>query len=435
MSVPIPAVVFHEVTSLSPDGRGVARVDGKALFITGALPGERVSVRGLKRHRNYDEATLDSLERPSPARVDPRCAHFGVCGGCSLQHLNPETQIAAKQQHLLEELHRTARVEPTAVLPPLVATPWAYRRRARLGARYVGKKGRVVVGFRERSMPFVADLARCEILAPPLGGLIEPLGALLTGLDIRERVPQVEVAVADNATALVFRVLSPPTERDLVQLRAFGGEHGVQIYLQPGAIASAAPLGEASPLVYRLPEFDVELKFRPTDFVQVNAELNRRMVRRAIELLAPSGTEDVLDLFCGLGNFTLPLARHCRRAVGVEGDAGLIERALANASANGIENAEFHRADLAAIDPELSWARHPYARVLLDPPRAGAREVLPLIDRSGAARVVYISCHAGSLARDSGILVHELGFRLECAGVIDMFPHTSHVESMAVFQR
>lgn len=435
MSAPLPTSRFHDVTSLSHDGRGVAHVDGKALFITHALPGERVSVRNWKRHRNYDEAVLDAFERPAPERVSPRCAHFGVCGGCSLQHLDPAAQIAAKQEHLLEELKRTARVEPDAVLAALVAEPWNYRRRARLGARFVGKKGRVVVGFRERAAPLVADLRRCEILASPLDSLIESLGALLTALDIRARVPQVEIAVAENATALVFRVLSPPTERDLEQLRAFATRFGVQIHLQPGAVDSLTALGEAPPLVYALPDFAVELEFRPTDFVQVNAPLNRAMVRRAIELLAPESTDHVLDLFCGLGNFTLPLARKCAHALGVEGDTTLVERARANAERNQIANAEFQRADLMAIDADVPWVRRSFTRVLLDPPRAGAREVLPLIDRCGAARVVYISCHPGSLARDAGILVHELGFRLECAGVIDMFPHTSHVESLAVFQR
>ncbi len=430
-----PAPVLHDVTSLSHDGRGVAHVEGKALFITGALPGERVSIRRLKQHRNYDEAMLDRIESAAPDRAVPRCAHFGVCGGCALQHLAPAAQIAAKQAHLLEELGRTARVEPATVLAPLVNTPWAYRRRARLGARFVAAKGRVVVGFRERAAPLVADLQRCEILAAPLDALIEPLGAMLTTLDIRSRIPQIEVAIADNATALVFRTLVAPSERDLVKLRAFGAQFRVQIHLQPGGLDSAAPLTLAVPLVYGLPEFGLVLEFRPTDFVQVNAALNRQMITHALELLAPQPQDDVLDLYCGLGNFTLPLARRSAHVVGVEGDAGLIERARENARANRVENAEFHVADLAAIDPQFSWTRRSYERVLLDPPRAGAREALPFIDRWGTRRVVYISCHPGSLARDSGILVHELGFRLEAAGVMDMFPHTSHVESIALFVR
>lgn len=426
---------LHDVVSLTHDGRGVARVGGKVLFIAGALPGERVRVRATKHHRDFDEAILDRVESASPDRVTPRCAHFGVCGGCSLQHLTPGAQIAAKQEHLLQELKRTARVEPAIVLAPLAAAPWGYRRRARLGARFVPRKGRVVVGFRERSAPLVADVRRCEILAAPLDTLIEPLAEMLTSLDIRARVPQIEVAVADNAAALVLRVLTAPGGRDLEKLRAFGERHQVQIHLQPGGPDSVTPLSSAETLVYRLPEFGLELAFLPTDFVQINAALNRRMIARAVELLAPEPRDELLDLYCGIGNFTLPLARRAARVVGVEGDARLIARARDNARANDIENVEFQVADLAAIDPDLSWARRRYERILLDPPRTGAREVLPFIERWGARRVVYVSCHPGSLARDSRILVHELGFRLEAAGVADMFPHTAHVESIAVFRR
>jgi 23S rRNA (uracil1939-C5)-methyltransferase len=431
-----PAPAFHEVTSLSHDGRGVAHVGGKALFIAGGLPGERVSVRNLKVRRHFDEATVDTIERPALQRVQPLCAHFGVCGGCSLQHLDPGAQIAAKHEHLLEELKRIGRAEPARTLEPLTASPWEYRRRARLGARYVAKKGRVVVGFRERAAPFVADLKRCEILAAPLAGLIEPLGEMLTTLDIRARVPQIEVAVGENATALVLRVLQAPLADDLERLRAFARRFDVQIHLQTGGLDSVASLDEAPALLYGLPEFGLELAFRPTDFIQVNAALNRRMIARAIELLAPQPHDEVLDLYCGLGNFTLPLARRAAHIVGIEGESGLLERARHNAQRNGIANVEFHMADLTAIDAQLPWARRSYARVLLDPPRVGAGdEVLRLIERSGARRVVYVSCHPGSLARDSGILVRELGFRLEAAGVIDMFPHTSHVESMALFER
>lgn len=426
----------HEVTSLSHDGRGVAHVGGKALFITGALPGERVSVRNLRVRRHFDEAMVDSIEHASPERCIPRCAHFGVCGGCSLQHLVPQAQIAAKQQHLLEELRRTGRTQPRRFLEPLLDSPWGYRRRARLGARYVSKKHRVVVGFRERAAPLVADLKRCEILAPPLDDLIEALGKILTALDIRTSVPQVEIAVGDNATALVFRVLQAPSEADQERLRAFGRQHGVQIHLQPGGVDSVASLDETPPLFYRLPDFALELVFRPTDFIQVNAALNRKMITQAIELLAPQPHDQVLDLYCGLGNFTLPLARRSARVVGIEGEVGLVERAQDNARRNGITNVEFHVADLANIEAEVSWARSSYARVLLDPPRVGAgEEALGLIERCSARQVVYISCHPGSLARDSAILVEELGFRFEAAGVIDMFPHTSHVESIALFER
>jgi 23S rRNA (uracil1939-C5)-methyltransferase len=316
----------------------------------------------------------------------------------------------------------------------VVDAAWSYRRRARLGARYVAKKGRVVVGFRERSAPLVADLKRCEILAAPLDELIAPLGEMLAALDIRTRVPQIEIAVGDNATALVFRVLQAPSAGDLERLREFGRRYRVQVHLQAGGVESVAPLDACTPLIYRLPDFGVELTFRPTDFIQVNAAVNRRMIAQAIELLAPETEDAVLDLYCGLGNFTLPLARRAAHVVGIEGEAGLIERARENAQRNGISNVEFHAADLTALDAQIPWTQRSYARVLLDPPRVGASEdVLHLIQRCGTRRLVYISCHPGSLARDSGILVGEMGFRLEAAGVIDMFPHTSHVESIAVF--
>ena len=426
---------FHQVTSLSHDGRGVAHRGGKTLFIAGALPGERVSVRKLRSRRSYDEAELDQLLTPSPERVAPRCAHFGVCGGCSLQHLEPGAQLRMKQEHLLEELKRIGRVEPGSVLAPLSAPVWGYRRRARLGARYVPRKEKVVVGFRERAAPLVADLRSCEILADPFGRLITPLSELLTKLSIRARMPQVEVAAADDGIAVVLRVLDPPTDGDLELLRAFGAQHRLQIHLQPGGIESVRPLTGSAALHYRLGEFGVEIEFRPTDFIQVNSVLNRLMVSQALALLEPASNDVVLDLFCGLGNFTLPLARRAGCVVGIEGDSGLLERARSNARANEIANVEFHVANLEAVDPDLPWTRRPYDRVLLDPPRAGARGALPLVARSGAQRVVYISCHPGSLARDAGILVHELGFNLRSAGVMDMFPHTSHVESVAVFGR
>ena len=436
MSSAHPAPTQHEVTSLTHDGRGVAHVGGKALFIAGALPGERVTVREFRKRRHFDEASVDSIEQASPERVTPQCAHFGICGGCALQHLDPGAQIRAKQEHLLEELRRTGRVVPERILEPLVDASWNYRRRARLGARFVAKKGRVVVGFRERAARLVADLARCEILAPPLDAMIAPLGEMLTTLDIRSHVPQIEIAVADNVTALVFRVLQRPSAADLERLRAFGQRFQVQIHLQEGGIDSAAPLGESTPLVYRLADYGLEFTFRPTDFVQINAAINRRMIAGALDLLEVQPQDSVLDLYCGLGNFTLPLARHAAHVVGIEGEAGLIGRARDNARRNSITNVEFHVADLTAVDRLLPWTQRPYARVLLDPPRVGAsEEVLRLVDSSGARRVVYVSCHPGSLARDSGILAGEMGFRLEAAGVIDMFPHTSHVESIALFAR
>jgi 23S rRNA (uracil1939-C5)-methyltransferase len=373
---------------------------------------------------------------PSAARVAPRCRHYGRCGGCALQHLAPAAQLAAKAGELVGQLERIGKVRPARELEPLAGPLYGYRRRARLGVRLLPKTGRAIVGFRERSSPRLADVRDCQVLAAPAGALCEALGELVGLLSIAARVPQIEVAVGERATVFVLRVLAPPAAADLERLRAFGRAHGVEFWLQPGGAETAAPIEPPGAVLdYRLPEFAVTLEFGPLDFVQVNAELNRRMVGRALELLDPGAGDAVLDLYCGLGNFTLPLARRAGRVLGVEGEAGLVGRARRNAERNGIGNARFAVADLAGSLAGEPWARERYARVLLDPPRAGALQVLPLIAASGARRVVYISCHPASLARDAGLLVHAHGFRLLAAGVIDMFPHTAHVESLAVFER
>jgi 23S rRNA (uracil1939-C5)-methyltransferase len=425
------------ITDLSHEGRGVAHVDGKTVFIDAALPGEQVEWQRLKRGSNFDEGRLLRVIEASPHRVEPRCAHFGVCGGCVLQHLSGEQQLHFKQQQLTEALARIGKVTPAEVLPPLQAGVWNYRRRARLSARWVPKKGRTVVGFRERSAPYVADVKHCDVLQAPADGLIEPLSVLLGALSVRNRVPQVEVAVADDAVALVVRVLEPLTPADLALLQQFERDHSVQMFLQPGGYDTVAPLTEAAaPLQYRLPAFDLTLQFLPTDFVQVNGPLNLQMIERAVAMLAPAEGDRVLDLFCGLGNFSLPLARSAGEVVGVEGDASLVARARANAERNGLNNTRFFAANLADESVgSASWATARYDKVLLDPPRAGAKEVLPLVAGSGASTVLYISCHPGSLARDAGILVHEHGYKLQAAGVMDMFPHTAHVESAALFVR
>jgi 23S rRNA (uracil1939-C5)-methyltransferase len=322
------------------------------------------------------------------------------------------------------------------VLEPLVGPVWGYRRRARLGIKHVPRKGRVLVGFRERSAPYVADLHECRVLMPPLDTLMDPLAELVGELSIATRVPQAEVAVAENACAIVLRVLDPPTDADLERMRQFELGHGVRVYLQPGGPATVAPLTPGQDaLCYSLPAFGITLEFEPTDFIQVNAALNETMVSRAVDLLDPQPGERVLDLFCGLGNFSLPLARRAGEVVGVEGDAGLVSRAARNAARQGIGNVTFVATDLAVAAAGAPWSTRSYDRVLIDPPRAGAREVLPVVGSCGAGRVVYISCHPGSLARDAGILVQDHGFRLVAAGVMDMFPHTTHVEAMAVFER
>jgi 23S rRNA (uracil1939-C5)-methyltransferase len=436
------------VAAITHEGEGILRA-GKTAFVAGALPGERIRFRRTKRHRQHDDAQLLEVLEAAADRVQPRCAHFGVCGGCALQHLAPASQLAAKQLELKDNLERVAQVMPDQWLEPLRGPVWSYRRRARLGAKYVIKKGRVVVGFRERLSPYVAALDRCEVLAAPADALITPLSEMLTGLSIRERLPQIELAVADNATALVLRVLVPPTPEDIAKLHVFENAHQVRFYLQPAGLDSVhrlpPPSGAVShpaesPLTYALPAFDVTLEFTPTDFIQINGPINEALVSRAVELLALEPNAQVLDLFCGLGNFTLPLARRAAQVVGVEGDRELVKRAAANARRNGIDNAEFHIADLAkpigdtpATAP--AWAKRAFDSILLDPPRAGAREMLPTVARLAPKRVLYISCHPGSLARDTGMLVHQFGFKLRAAGVLDMFPHTTHVESLALFER
>jgi 23S rRNA (uracil1939-C5)-methyltransferase len=424
-----------QVIDLAHDGRGVAKVDGKTVFVDDALPGELVEFVRRRRQRRFDEARLARVLSMSPDRVVPPCPHFGVCGGCVLQHLAAPRQIELKQSILRDNLERIGRVEPGVLLPPLVSPATGYRRRARLGVRWVERKGRALVGFRERGSNLLADISRCLVLAPPLDDLIEPLSVLITGLTVRARLPQIEAAVGDNGTALVFRVLDPLTDADIDALRAFARHRGVRIYLQSGGYDSVAPLDPvAEPLEYALPSSGLRLAFEPTDFLQVNGPLNERMVALAVDLLAPQSHETVLDLFCGLGNFSLPLAQRAAQVIGVEGDPALVGRAAANAVANGLGNARFIVANLFEDPAEAAWSHTAAARVLLDPPRAGAREVLPALARMRPVRVVYISCHPGSLARDAGVLVHEHGYRLTHAGVMDMFPNTAHVESIAVFE-
>jgi 23S rRNA (uracil1939-C5)-methyltransferase len=424
-----------DVVDLAHDGRGVARDVGKAVFIEGALPGERVRYRVFKRRRQLDEAGLVEVLRASPDRVVPGCGHFGICGGCSLQHLSPPAQLEAKQRQLLDNLERIGRVIPQRVLEPLRGPAWGYRRRARLGVKYVHKKGRVLAGFREREKPYIADIRRCEILPQPLATLPQNLAALVETLELREKLPQVEVAGGDSATALVFRVLEPPGAADIEKIAAFGAAQAVQIFLQTGGLDTVRPLrSDYPPLSYAVDEGRVLIEFGPVDFIQVNREINASMVAAAMEWLMPTQDDTVLDLFCGLGNFTLPLARRSKRVVGVEGDAALVAKAAANAGRNGIGNAAFFKENLFEPTEFGPWSDDHYDLVLLDPPRAGASALLPRMAHWRPRRVVYISCHPGSLARDAEILVHDQGFKLTSAGVMDMFPHTTHVESIAVFE-
>jgi 23S rRNA (uracil1939-C5)-methyltransferase len=425
-----------DIVDLAHDGRGIARdAGGKTVFIEGALPGERVRFRVLKRRRQLDEAGLVDVLTASPDRVVPACAHFGICGGCSLQHLSAPAQLAAKERHLLDNLERIGRVRPEHVLAPLRGPAWAYRRRARLGVKYVYKKGRVLAGFREREKPYLADIQRCEILLEPLATLPRDLAALVETLAIREKIPQVEVAAGDRETALVFRVLEAPGTEDIEKIAAFGVAQGVQIFLQTGGLDTVRALRpDYAPLSYAVDEGRVIIEFGPVDFIQINREINASMVAAALELLQPSAEDRVLDLFCGLGNFTLPLARRAQGAVGVEGDAALLAKAAANAARNGVGNAAFFMENLFEPAKFGPWADERYDLVLLDPPRAGASALLTRMAHWRPRRVVYISCHPGSLARDAEILVYNQGFQLTHAGVMDMFPHTTHVESIAVFE-
>ena len=424
------------VEDLSHDGRGVATHEEKKVFIHGALPGERVMARLTDRKRHFDEGEALEILESSPDRIEPECPHFGQCGGCSLQHLHPERQIEYKDRTLRQNLARIGKVEPEAWWAPLTGPLWGYRRRARLSVRYVHKKERVLVGFRERYGAFVADMQSCAVLKPSIAAQLENLAATILTMDAKRAIPQIEVACGDEQDALVFRHLEPLSEQDLEALRNFARNSGIAVLLQPKGPSSIVALEPSSvELSFALPDFGVKLAFGPSDFVQVNGAMNRRMVERAVSLLDPGEDDRVLDLFCGLGNFTLPIATRAGGVVGVEGDAELVRKGSENARRNGLENAVFFMADLNAEPGGAPWLKKGYDKVLVDPPRSGAEFILPHIAASGAWRLVYVSCHPASLARDAGILVREHGFRLKGAGVMDMFPHTGHVESIALFER
>ena len=430
------------IESVTHDGRGIAAIPGKKVFVAGALPGESVRFQRRKRRRNFDEAELLEVLDPSSARIEPRCAVYGICGGCSLQHTPDEAQRDIKQRALADNLERIGKLEPQHWLEPIYDDSengsWHYRRRARLAVKEVFGKGRVLVGFRERHAPYLTDMRRCEVLAIPVDGLIEALSGLIGKLSISKRLPQIEVAVADNAVALLLRVLDPPTDADREKLKSFSIEHGVRLLLQPGGLDSVTPFypqPPLEPLSYALPDFDITINFEVSDFVQVNGRVNQKMVSEAIRLLEIGEDDRVLDLFCGIGNFSLPMAGSARHVLGVESETRLVERARANAVLNGIDNCEFRCADLGKVDGSESWLRNGWDRVLLDPARAGAAAVASAMSRIGASRIVYVSCNPGTLARDAATLVGTAGYALEAAGIIDMFPHTGHVESLAVFQK
>jgi 23S rRNA (uracil1939-C5)-methyltransferase len=426
------------VLSLDQEGRGVARRDGKAIFIEGALPGEVVACTTRRNKPTYEIATLTTVAKASPARAVPRCPYFGRCGGCALQHLDPRAQVAAKQRVLEDSLWHIGRLKPEQILPAIHGPAWGYRHRARLAVRFVPKKGGALVGFHERASSYVADMKSCEILPPRISRLIEPLRAVVDALSIRSRLPQIEVSIGDAADVLVLRVLEAPSAADAALLKEFAERHGVRLYFQPGGPESARPFhpAEDAPLYYDLPEFDLRISFGATDFTQVNHAMNRVLVRRALSLLDPRPGERVADLFCGLGNFSLAIARLGAKVVGVEGSRALTGRAAANASANGLgAAAHFVELDLYRSGAAQLAALGPFDRMLLDPPRDGAVEVVKALPEPVPARIVYVSCSPDTLARDASMLVNAGGYRLSGAGVVNMFPHTAHVESIAVFDR
>ncbi|TVS12857.1 MAG: 23S rRNA (uracil(1939)-C(5))-methyltransferase RlmD [Wenzhouxiangella sp.] len=431
-----PEPVSVAISDLAHDGRGVGRIDDKAVFVHGALPGEVVNARLIARNRRYDEAICTEVVEVSAERIEPACPWFEQCGGCALQHLDHDAQIRFKHKRLVDNLCRIGEVSPREWLEPLAGDAWFYRRRARLSARQVAGKGRVLVGFREKQGRFVADVGHCRVLHPDFSQRLESLSKLLGRLSVADAVPQIETASGDNGSAIVIRHLRPLEPADLMVLKEWSEAEGIAVYLQPKGPDTVHLLWpEQHQLDYRIEALDLTLDFHPQDFVQVNAQMNQKLVARAIELLAPGPSDRVLDLFCGLGNFSLALARYADTVVGVEGSASLIDAARANAVGNGVENALFFVDNLSEDVSSTPWFKMSFDSVLIDPPRSGALEILPVVAASGARRVVYVSCNPATLARDAGVLVREHGFSLVSAGIADMFPHTAHVESIALFER
>jgi 23S rRNA (uracil1939-C5)-methyltransferase len=448
-AAPVIAPIL-DVESLDMEARGVGRTvnedgtPGKVIFVEGALPGERVTYLSYRRKPSFEQAEVVDVLRESVIRTKPQCQFFGICGGCSMQHLDVRAQIAVKQRVLEDNLAHLARLRPETVYRPIHGPTWGYRYRARLTVRHVAKKGGVLVGFHERKSSFIADMTSCEVLPPHVSAMLVPLRRLVEGLSIRERMPQIELAVGSTVTALVLRILEPINAADEQLLREFADAHNVQFWLQPQGPDSVTPFYPLDArLDYTLPEYDIRMPFKPTDFTQVNHQINRVLVGRALRLLAPSRDDRVLDLFCGIGNFTLPLARISKEVVGIEGSEILTTRALANAEENGVAgHTSFACRNLFEVTADDIRALGHFDKFLIDPPREGALAVskaLAEIAQSGEGplpkRIVYVSCNPSTLARDAGLLVHEAGYRLKGAGVVNMFPHTSHVESIALFER
>jgi 23S rRNA (uracil1939-C5)-methyltransferase len=431
----------YKIESLDHEGRGIARRDGKTIFIEGALTGETVTASVYRKKPSYENANVQTILQESSQRVTPQCVNFGRCGGCSMQHLDARAQVAAKQRVLEDNLWHIGKVTAGQMLSPIHGPTWGYRRRARMTARYVIKKGGSLIGFHERKSSFVTDMSSCEVLLPRISMLLPLLRDLVGKLSIRERLPQIEVACGDTADVLVLRVLEPPSEADKELLKAFADSHNVYLYLQPKGPETAHPFWPLQPadLFYTLPEFNVKMPFFPTEFTQVNHDINRVLVHRALALLAPKPGERIADMFCGIGNFSLPIARSGAHVTGIEGSASLVKRAAENAAYNGLsEQVQYRAMNLFEIDADgfaALCAPGRFDRMLIDPPRDGAAELVKALKMAPPQRIVYVSCNSSTLARDASMLVHEQGYVLNAAGVVNMFPHTAHVESIAVFDK
>jgi 23S rRNA (uracil1939-C5)-methyltransferase len=424
------------IESLDQEGRGVARSEGKVIFIEGALTGETVSYSSYRKKPSFELAQVTQIHKSSSMRVQPKCAHFGVCGGCSMQHLDARAQVAVKQRILEDSLWHIGKVRAETILRPIYGQAWGYRERARLSVRHVIKKGKTLVGFHEKRSSFVADMQHCEILAPKIASLLPLLADLVSGLSIRDQLPQIEVAVGEHVDVLVLRVMDAPSDEDKAALRAFADRHQIQFWLQTKGYDTIAPFHplDAPTLSYSLPEFGITMPFAPSEFTQVNSALNRVMISRAMRLLDPQPGERIADFFCGLGNFTLPIARSGAQVLGIEGSEALVVRAKQNAELNGLAgNAKFAAMNLFAITEAGFAELGQFDKLLIDPPRDGALELVKSLGgENSPLRIVYVSCNPGTLARDAAELVQR-GYVLESAGVMNMFPHTSHVESIALF--
>jgi 23S rRNA (uracil1939-C5)-methyltransferase len=435
----IPVISTATIESLDHEGRGVAHQDGKVIFIEGALIGEAVTYTSHHEKNSYEEARTVDILKHSSFRTTPPCPHFSMCGGCAMQHFEISSQVAAKQRVLEDALWHIGKVKAESMLPPIYGPSLGYRHKARLRAKYVAAKDRVLVGFNEKHSRFIANIQSCQVLPPHISALIMPLQDLVTALSIKDQMPQIEVAVGEHVSALVFRILAPINAADEALLKVFADEHQVQIWLQSKGPDTATPLHplDAPELSYSLPEFDLVYPFMPTEFTQVNPQINRVMVRRAMKLLNPQPNEKIADFFCGLGNFTLPIARSGATVLGLEGAVTLVHRAVQSAESNGLEKStEFREANLFEVTEDSLSQLGKFDKWLIDPPRDGAMALVQALNaESSPSRIVYISCNPATLARDAGILVREKGYRIIAAGVVNMFPHTAHVESMAVFER